>query len=177
MYNRCQVGARLGRHGSLILCRAMNGSSSIFFTVFVPGVVLAFLIPAAVFVFCAVVAEMSLAESLGAVVTQFRAERHSLLGAAILGTLPVLLLTVLGWLLSHKLNKTRVRAIAQTGLVGITLILLWVNVEFWPGYLPERAFRGFPHGLEFVIGPLFFAPPAMLVGMLAGWFATRQSAE
>lgn len=155
----------------------MNGSNSLFLTVFVPGVGVAFLIPAVVFVLSALFAGMSVAESLGAVATQFRAERHPLLGAALLGTLPVVLLTLLGWLLTRKLDEVRGRTIARAGLVGIALILLWVNVEFWPGYLPERAFRGFPHGLEFVIGPIFFAPPAMLLAMLAAWFATRQPAQ
>jgi hypothetical protein len=139
----------------------MHGSNSLFLTVFLPGLALAFLIPVVVFVLSALFAGMSLVESLRAVATQFRAERHPLLGAGILGTGPVLLLTVLGWLLARKLDKVRVRGIAQAGLVGIALILLSVNVEFWPGYLPERAFHGLPHGLEFVIGPLFFAPPAM----------------
>jgi hypothetical protein len=155
----------------------MNRSSSLLLTVFLPGVALAFLIPLVVFVLSALFAGMSLAESLGAAATQFRAERHPLLGAAILGTVPVVLLTVLGWLLARKLDKVRVRAIAQAGLGGIALILLWVNVEFWPGYLPGRIFHGFPHGLEFVIGPLFFAPPAMLMAMLAAWFATREPPE
>lgn len=155
----------------------MIGYNSLFLTVFVPGVALAFSIPAVVFVLSALFADMSVAESLGAVATQFRAERHPLFGAALLGTLPVVLLTLLGWLLTRKFDEIRARAIAQAGLVGIALILLWVNVEFWPGYLPERAFRGFPHGLEFVIGPIFFAPPAMLLAMLAAWFATRQPTE
>ncbi|NGX16376.1 hypothetical protein [Wenzhouxiangella sp. XN24] len=137
---------------------------------------LAFLVPALVFVLCALFADMSVVESLAAVATQFRAERHPLLGAAILGTLPVVVLTLVGWLLARKLDKVRVRAIAQAGLVGIALVLVWVNVEFWPGYLPDRTFLGFPHGLEFVIGPVFFAPPAMLIAMLAAWFATRPPA-
>lgn len=152
----------------------MKTSPALFLTVFLPGVLLAFAIPATVFVVCALLADMSLTESLRAAVTQFSAERHPLFGAAILGSMPVLLVTVLGWLLARKLAAQRARLIAQAGLFGIALILVWVNVEFWPGYLPGKTFRGFPHGLEFVIGPIFFAPPAMLVAMLAAGFATRQ---
>ncbi len=155
----------------------MNRSESLFLAVFMPGVALAFLIPPVVFVLTALFVDMSLAESLRAVAAQFGAERHPLLGAAILGTLPVVVLTLVGWLLARKLDKLRVRAIAQAGLVGIALVLVWVNVEFWPGYLPDRTFLGFPHGLEFIIGPVFFAPPAMLMAMLAAWFATRPPAE
>ncbi len=154
----------------------MNKSSSLLLGVFFPGVLLAFAIPIVVFVACAFLADLSVAESVGATVEQFSAERHPLLGAAIPGLLPVALVTALGWLVSRKLDLRRSRLIAQGGLAGIAAVLIWVNLTFWPGYLPERAFRGFPHGLEFVIGPLFFAPLAMLVGMLAAWFATRATA-
>ena len=151
----------------------MNWSTSLVLAVFLPGVLLAFAIPTGVFLLCALFADIGLAGSLRATVEQFAAERHPLLGAGILGLLPVGLVTVLGWLLARKMEPRRSRLIARAGLTGIAMILLWINFQFWPGYLPERAFRGFPHGLEFVIGPLFFAPPAMLVCMLGAWFATR----
>ena len=48
----------------------MNGSNSLFLAVFVPGVALAFLIPAVVFVLSALTADMSLAASLRAVATR-----------------------------------------------------------------------------------------------------------
>lgn len=154
----------------------MDRFKSLFFGVFLPGIVLAFAIPVIVFLVCALLAGLSVTASIGAVVEQFSAERHPLLGAAIVGLLPVVLVAVLGWLVAFKVEARRSRLIAQAGLAGIAAVLLWVNFSFWPGYLPERAFRGFPHGLEFVIGPLFFAPPAMLACMAAAWFATRAPA-
>ena len=155
----------------------MSASASLFRRVFVPGVVLAFAIPAGVFFVCALQADLSLADSLRETVAQFSVRRQHLWGCGVLGVIPVLLLTIMAWLIGKRLEPLRTRVIAQMGLLGIVLILLWVNVQFWPGYLPERAFRGFPHGLEFVIGPLFFAPAAMLVSMLIAWLGTKKQID
>lgn len=150
-------------------------SASLFRNVFLPGLLAAFIIPTGVFFICALLADLTVAASLRATVEQFSYERNHLWGIGLLGILPVVLLTGLGWLIGRWLEPLRTRLIAQAGLVGIALILVWINFEFWPGYLPERAFRGFPHGLEFVIGPLYFAPGAMLLFMLCAWLGTRNS--
>lgn len=155
----------------------MSASASLFRWVCLPGVLLAFAIPALVFLLCALLADLTLMESLRATGGQFVAERRHLWGCGLLGTFPVLLLTGLGWLLGRWLEPLRTRRITQAGLLAIVLVLVWVNLEFWPGYLPERAFRGFPHGLEFVIGPIYFAPPAMLLFMLCAWIVTRRNAR
>lgn len=151
----------------------MSASASLFRTVFLPGVLLAFVIPAGVFFVCALLADLSLADSLRETVAQYAVRRQHLWGCGVLGVLPVVLLTIVAWLMGKRLDPLRTRFIAQMGLLGIVLILLWVNAQFWPGYLPERAFRGFPHGLEFVIGPIFFAPVAMLAAMMIAWLGTR----
>lgn len=153
----------------------MGHSASLFRWVFLPGVLLAFAIPAGVFLICALAADLGIQVSLRETAEQFVAKRNHLWGCGVLGVFPVLLLTGLGWLIKRWLEPLRARRIAQAGLVGIALVLVWVNFEFWPGYLPERAFRGFPHGLEFVIGPLFFAPGVMLVLMLIAWLGTRKA--
>ncbi len=154
----------------------MTATASLLRWVLLPGMLLAFLVPAVVFLVCALLADLTLADSLRETGAQFVVERRHLWGVGVLGLIPVLLLTGLGWVLGRWLEPLRTRRICQAGLLGIALILVWVNVEFWPGYLPERAFRGFPHGLEFVIGPLFFAPTAMLLLMLCAWLVTRPDA-
>lgn len=155
----------------------MGTSASLFRWVFLPGVLVAFAIPAGVFLICALLADLTFEDSLRATAEQFTAERNHLWGCGVLGALPVVLLTGVGWLMKRWLEPQRARLIAQFGLVGIALVLVWVNFEFWPGYLPERAFRGFPHGLEFVIGPLYFAPGVMLAFMLFAWLGTRNSVK
>ena len=153
----------------------MRKSGSMLLSVFIPGILLAFTIPLAVFFGSALTAGLSLSESVDSTAQQFFAERHPLFSAQILGLVPVVLATVLGWLLARKIDAHRSRVVAQAGLAGAATVLIWINVAFWPDYLPERTFRGFPHGLEFVIGPLFFAPPATLIAMTAAWFATREN--
>jgi hypothetical protein len=62
---------------------------------------------------------------------------------------------------------------ALGGAVPIMLVTAFVNYEFWPRYVPSRAFLGFPHGLEFVIGPLFFAPVGVLIWLIVVWILLR----
>jgi hypothetical protein len=155
----------------------MRQSASLFKGVFLPGVLLAFGIPASVFFICALLADLSLADSLRETIAQYAEKRQHLWGCGVLGVIPVALLTFIGWLIGKRLNPQRTRFIAQMGLLGIALVLVWINFQFWPGYLPERAFRGFPHGLEFVIGPIYFAPAAMLACMLIAWLATRNQVD
>ncbi|NNE09207.1 MAG: hypothetical protein HKN20_11655, partial [Gemmatimonadetes bacterium] len=47
------------------------------------------------------------------------------------------------------------------------------NFDFWPAFLPSRVYPGFPHGLEFIIGPGVFAPIGMLLGVLTVWVSQR----
>lgn len=138
---------------------------------------LAAIVPAGIFLACAMNADLSFRSSVDAWLTQWTAERHSLLGVTILGLIPVFLLSLVTGLLRLWLDPGRVVRMGWAGLTAMTAVLVWVNLEFWPGYLPDKAFRGFPHGLEFVIGPVFFAPPAMAVAMVFAWLTTRGARE
>jgi len=57
------------------------------------------------------------------------------------------------------------RQVAVAGSLAIIALLLWANASFWPLFLPGRSYPGWPHGLEMVIVPLFFAPVGMLVAV------------
>lgn len=132
------------------------------------------LIPAAVFALCALLKGLSLPETTTALLQQFKAERQNLLVCGLIGLFPVGLLHGCLWIHRWKKGAATVeRAMAIGGLVAILLVLLWVNFQFWPLFLPDRVYPGFPHGLEFIIGPGIFAPVAMIIGMAIGWIATR----
>jgi len=64
-------------------------------------------------------------------------------------------------------------AAAWGGLAAILLVLGWAHTQFWPLFLPHRVYPGFPHGLELVIAPLFFAPPAAALGVAVGLMMGR----
>jgi hypothetical protein len=57
----------------------------------------------------------------------------------------------------------------------IVLVTVFVHLEYWPSWLPARQFLGFPHGLEFVIGPFVFAPVGVLLGYVTAWLIARSS--
>jgi hypothetical protein len=60
-----------------------------------------------------------------------------------------------------------------SGAVPIFLVTAFVNYEFWSQYLQSRAFLGFPHGMELVIGPLFFAPIGVVIALVVAWSVLR----
>lgn len=100
--------------------------------------------------------------------------RHNPFLAATVGLVPVLLLLAalaLGprWWPTAGWGP----AAAWSGLAAILLVLAWAHVQFWPLFLPDRVYPGFPHGLELVIAPLLFAPPAAAVGVAMGLMLGR----
>jgi hypothetical protein len=131
---------------------------------------LTFLVPSIVFVVVALANNM---DALGALAEQFTAERHNLLGISLLALLPCVLLALLVGIGGRFARRPNWPLYALGGAVPIVLVTAFVNYEFWPRYLPSRAFLGFPHGLEFVIGPLFFAPIGVLVGFSVVWILLR----
>jgi hypothetical protein len=131
---------------------------------------LTFLVPSIVFVAVALANNM---DALGALTEQFTAERHNLLGISLLALFPCVLLALLVGIGGRFARRPNWPLYALGGAVPIVLVTAFVNYEFWPRYLPSRAFLGFPHGLEFVIGPLFFAPIGVLVGFSVVWILLR----
>jgi len=140
------------------------------------SIVLPLLIPPVVFTYSAFAAGMSGSETIGALVDQYGASRQNLWVCGFLGWFPILLLFVVFWIARRVKGKDeRLSALAWGGLIPIIAVLVWVNFEYWPSFLPARTFLGFPHGLEFVIGPGIFAPVGMVTGMVIGWLAMGKS--
>jgi hypothetical protein len=133
------------------------------------------LIPSVIFVSAGVSEGMSLSQTFAALVEQFSADRNNLGTISALGLLPWALLALfLGIVRRVTRSSAGLTAYAVGGAIPIIVVIAFVNLEFWPAFLPARVFLGFPHGLEFVIGPLFFAPVGIGVGFLAVWISRRR---
>ncbi len=131
------------------------------------------LIPPAVYAFVALRSGLSVAEAGSALVAQIGG-RPNLGATALLGLAPILLFTIVLRLLRRRDPEGRwLGAAGWWGLVPALLILAWANWEVWPLHMPGRAFPGWPHGLELVIGPIFFVPVALVLGAVAGSLVAR----
>lgn len=138
--------------------------------------VLLMIIPLMIFTGSAMAGGMGVVATITALGEQYTAERTNLLIVSLTGLLPLLLIAFLIFVRT-RLRKTPEGA-AEYALgccIPVLLIAVFVNLEYWPSYLPERQFLGFPHGLEFVIGPLVFAPIGVAVGFLVTWLVRRPS--
>ncbi len=133
-------------------------------------------IPPLVFLIAAFGAELSLNDAFAAMVEQFVAPRQNLLVCGALGLFPLTLLGLILWALRRFAPKIRYRSmLALGGVLPILVVLVWVNFDFWPHFLPSQTYPGFPHGLGFVIGPGIFAPIGMIGGMVIAWLISRNS--
>ena len=151
----------------------MQMSRSFYLSLFLP-----LLIPPVVFAICALAEGMSTTEMWFALTEQYTAERTNLLVCGLLGLFPILLLLLGLWIYRRSRGTNGVISLmGWCGLIPILLVLVWVNFEYWPSFLPSRTYPGFPHGLEFILGPGFFAPIGMGAGMVVGWWAGRKKSE
>ncbi|MCH9648891.1 MAG: hypothetical protein K0U98_11685 [Deltaproteobacteria bacterium] len=147
-------------------------------TVLALGALVILAIPPVVFLGAALQAGLSLTGSFSAMSAQYTAPRQNLLVCGAVGLLPLALLAVVIGLMKRFAPRGPNRAVvAIGGLLPVLAVLLWVNWDFWPLFLPDRTYPGFPHGLGFVTGPLIFAPIGMAVGMLISWFAGRKDSQ
>ena len=115
-------------------------------------------IPPIVFVLAALNSGMSPTDTSGAIIAQYAAPRLNLAVCSGLGLVPLLLLAVALWIrrrLRPSADDPPIYAIG--GALPILAVALFVNVEYWTAFLPNRVLLGFPHGLEFIIGPGIFA--------------------
>lgn len=143
-------------------------------TVLALGALIILAIPPAVFLWVALGYGLGIEGSFSALVAQYAAPRQNLLVCGAMGLAPWLLLLLVLGIVWRVAPKSTVRpALAVGGLVPLFAVLVWVNFDYWPHFLPSRTYPGFPHGLEFVIGPIFFAPVAMTFGMLSAWLIAR----
>ncbi|HSG48385.1 MAG TPA: hypothetical protein VLA43_11270, partial [Longimicrobiales bacterium] len=127
------------------------------------------LVPVAVFMAVALASGMGVGGAIRALLEQSSGRRQNPVTVGILGLAPVGVLLAGLWAAGKRgLGPDRRRGAAWGGLAAILLVLVWVNAQFWGLFLPDRVYPGFPHGLELVIGPLFFAPVALVVGAVFG---------
>lgn len=133
------------------------------------------LVPVIVYLVVAVTSGLSPVEALDALRVQFSG-RPNLMATALLGLAPIALFTGVLRLLRRRDPEGRWLGVAGwSGLAPALVILIWANSEVWPLYMPGRSFPGFPHGLELVIGAIFFVPIALVLGGLAGALMARRS--
>lgn len=141
------------------------------------GLFLPVAVPVVVFTAVGFASGMGLAGTMAALADQVGQRRLNPLITGVLGWLPVALLFLGRWLARRwRPEGAWVASASWGGLVAILGVLVWANLQFWPLFLPEQVQPGFPHGLELVIGPIFFAPVAMLLGGLAGGLAAGRGA-
>jgi hypothetical protein len=132
------------------------------------------LLPTMFFIAVALHEGMGFAETGAALIEQYSAERTNLLVVSLLGVAPILVLCVLLGL-RRLLRKTwaGAREYVIWAAAPIFLVTFYVQLSYWPRFLPSRQFMGFPHGLEFVIGPLIFAPIGVVLAWIALWLVRR----
>lgn len=128
-----------------------------------------------VFVLVGLANDMSMGDTFSALVAQYSAPRINMWMVSLVASVPLLLLVLILWI-GRRFGKFlhSAGAVAFGGSVGILLVTIFVNLQFWPRFLPSLTFPGWPHGIEFLLGPLFASPIAMLVGMLFGSLAMRR---
>ena len=136
--------------------------------------VAALLTPSVMFFAVGLANGMGLGGTLEATVAQFGTKRLNLGVTSLLGLIPCLVLALAAWLHRRFGGDQALRqAMILGGGVVLLLVLVWANLEYWPDYLPHRQAPSWPHGMELVIGPMFFAPVGVLGGMVVAWIAGR----
>lgn len=123
-------------------------------------------LPPFIFVTVAMSSGMTAGDTVQALAAQYAAARVNLAVCSGLGLVPLLLLAVVLWIRRRRRPPADGPPLyAIGGALPILAVAAFVNIEYWTAYLPDRVFLGFPHGLEFIIGPGLFAPIGMLAGL------------
>ncbi len=137
--------------------------------------ILLIIIPPVVFFLVAVTSGLSISDTLAALVSRYQNKRMNLLLASAASFFPVLLLLFfLGVRRLLKKSAQKSALYAAIGVLPAILVALFVNLEYWPTFLPNQTYAGFPHGLEFVIGPGVFAPIGLAIAVFIVWLMTRE---
>lgn len=140
---------------------------------FLAAFALPLLVPVVVYLAVAVASGLSPGEAVGAFRAQFTG-RPNLMATALLGLAPIALFAGVLRLLRRRDPEGRwLGMVGWSGLAPALVVLIWANVEVWPLYMPGRAFPGFPHGLELVIGAIVFVPIALILGGIVGGIVAR----
>lgn len=145
---------------------------------FLVAVVVLLLIPPVVFTIVALSKGMAVGAIPGLLIEQYASKRQNLFVCGAISIAPLLALLVVGWLYRRFRGTGGTQHLMMWGgLIPIVLVQIWVNFDFWPAFLPSRVYPGFPHGLEFIIGPGVFAPIGMLLGVLTVWVSQHSKGK
>ncbi len=142
--------------------------------VLVVGVLATFLIPAASYWACGVLEGLAPVTALEYLIEQYGVRRQNPALSAIPALLPLVLLAAVLAVIRRMTAKPTSLVLAIGGLAPQLALQIWTNVGFWSIYLPTRSYPGYPHGLEFVIVPLFYTPVAMALGLFIAHIALRR---
>lgn len=134
------------------------------------------LTPPLVLTLCLLNAGYSPGATLSLLLEQSVSARRNLWLVGLPALLPFALLAILLAIYRRWRGPEGSIELALGGGLSIVILLLWANASFWPLFMPGREYPGFPHGLEMVIVPIFFAPIGMLVGLAlaAIWLHQRR---
>lgn len=137
------------------------------------GTVLTFLTPLLVFLLVALLKGMDVIAALNALIEQCSQRRQNPLLSSVPALIPLVIFAA--WL-GFRARRTQ-KSLREQAMFGIGIAVaaqIAVNWGFWQVFLPSRVYPGFPHGLEFIIGPLFFTPIAMVLGLVGLSIALRK---
>lgn len=138
------------------------------------SIFLALCLPGGAFWATALAKGMGLDQGTSALAAQFTAPRLNLFVLGGLNAAPVLLLALgLGLARKRGLGAQRWAMLFVAGLLPVLAVELWAQFSFWRLFLPERKAPGFPHGLELALGPLLYAPVAMLICVVVAALSSR----
>ncbi len=131
------------------------------------------LTPALVLTLCLLFNGFSVGETSSQLLAQMQADRRNLLLVGLPAVVPFALLALVLVIYRRWRGCAGSSTVAAAGAAGIMVMLVWANASFWPLFLPGRSYPGWPHGLEMVIVPLFFAPISMLIAVAIGIMLLR----
>ena len=139
---------------------------------------LVLVVPAVVFILTGFLKGMAFTDVLDIMATRFGEARPNLLVTSLIGVFPLSLLGLVIWIHRKRGGSQAVRSsMLAGGMLALLLVIAWSNYEYWRVFLPEGKVPGFPHGLELLIGPVFFAPVAMALALIAAWAIARPRRE
>lgn len=151
----------------------MNHSETNPYTVVLGSIAAVLLVPPVVYFLTGLTNAMTFIETFTALIAQYSG-RPNLLVTGLIGLIPLGAIGLVLWIHRRTGGKALTRRyLFRASMLALIAVLVWSNHEFWRVFLPQRIYPGFPHGLELFIGPVFFAPVAILLAMLIAWVLQR----
>ena len=141
------------------------------------GLLASLAVPPVVFAVTGLISGLSPFETASALVAQYATSRLNLFIMGALGIIPFGVLGIALVLVRRFSPGTLLSRLALGGGLCIVATMVWAHWTYWRLFLPERVAPMWPHGLELLIGPVFFAPVLALGGLVIGWISERTAAS